>query len=281
MHGIASEAVAMEELAEWIRARYPGIYVKNLEVRSLLVNGFFSSIFMSLNEQVENVCKQLERDRNLENGFDLIGFSQGTQVTRGYLERCNSPQVRNWISLAGVNGGLFGEGMIPAVVDKALHKMPFDDWVQRTFTWAQMWKDPFDLPLYRNASEFMADVSNDRADKNPAYRANIIKLEHAVLFYSPNDDVIRPQAAGWFEFYRAGQDRDITPLKDSEGYLGDWLGLRTLAEAGRLVQYRSGCLHVEHVGRECKAFVEERIMPFLGNGGNSTRVIAEVRSRRG
>ena len=37
-----------------------------------------------------------------------IGFSQGTLITRGYIQLYNKPQVINYISLAGPQAGQFG-----------------------------------------------------------------------------------------------------------------------------------------------------------------------------
>lgn len=40
--------------------------------------------------------------------INLIGFSQGGIVTRGFLERCNNPPVLNYISWVSPQGGQFG-----------------------------------------------------------------------------------------------------------------------------------------------------------------------------
>lgn len=39
------------------------------------------------------------------NRFNAIGFSQGTLITRGYIERCNNPPVFNYIAWVGPQDG--------------------------------------------------------------------------------------------------------------------------------------------------------------------------------
>lgn len=217
-----------------------------------------------LKDQINDVCKQIKGDANLASGFDLIGFSQGTAITRGYIEFCNYPKVRHYISLAGVHGGIFGEGLIPKVVDRALAKIPYDFFVQHTFTFAQLWKDPFNLTEYLAKNIFFPNFNNEKPKTNQSYRLNILSLATMVLFYSPSDDVIRPQQAGWFEFYEPGQDTAVIPLTSSAQWDKDLLGIKSLADSNRLVKVESDCLHTEHVGEECKDFILTNIFQYIG-----------------
>lgn len=52
----------------------PGTYVHNAEVG----NGPADSLLMPMNQQVEELCKGIYADDKLKDGFNLIGFSQGT-----------------------------------------------------------------------------------------------------------------------------------------------------------------------------------------------------------
>ena len=45
---------------------------------------------------------------------------------------------------------------------------------------------------------------------------------------------MEPRESGHFEFYSPGQDKEIVPLKESPMYQEDWIGLKTLDEAGKL-----------------------------------------------
>ena len=49
-----------------------------------------------------------------------------------------------------------------------------------------------------------------------------------------DDTEVEPRETSHFEFYVPGQDTAILPLRESRIYQEDWIGLRTLDEAGRL-----------------------------------------------
>lgn len=82
-------------------------------------------IFMHMDDQVQTYCDNVRNDPNLANGyinkqndyfiliynisiirFNAIGFSQGTLITRGYVERCNDPPVFNYIGWVGPQDGI-------------------------------------------------------------------------------------------------------------------------------------------------------------------------------
>ena len=46
--------------------------------------------------------------------------------------------------------------------------------------------------------------------------------------------MVEPRESGHFEFYVPGQDKEILPLRESQLYLEDWIGLKALDESGRL-----------------------------------------------
>lgn len=61
-----------------------------------------------MNDQVEDFCSQIRSDPKLKDGFNLIGYSQGGLITRGFVERCNYPPVHNYITWSAPHGGTFG-----------------------------------------------------------------------------------------------------------------------------------------------------------------------------
>jgi len=190
----------MDTLVGWVQQALPGITIRNIEIG----DGTLSAIFMNLNKQVDNFAAQMAADPALQNGFNVLGYSQGTLITRGFIQRVNHPQAYNWISLAGPNGGQFGLGSIPEwllrFLSPLIRQIPYSCLVQDTFCFAQYWKNPFNQKSYLRNSVFLADINNERDTKNPAYKANLLTLQNAVLMFSDDDNVIRPQASGWFEF---------------------------------------------------------------------------------
>lgn len=65
------------------------------------ISGFIGNV----NSQVSSVCQILKSDPNLAGGFHAVGFSQGGQFLRAYIERCNDPPVLNYISMGGQHQG--------------------------------------------------------------------------------------------------------------------------------------------------------------------------------
>ena len=59
-----------------------------------------ASFFGNLTEQIDVVCKQLASDPILSTApaIDTIGFSQGGQFLRGYVEQYNNPPIQNLVS---------------------------------------------------------------------------------------------------------------------------------------------------------------------------------------
>jgi len=265
MHGHASNANSMNTLVGWVQQDLPGIYIKNVEIG----DGRLSAIFMNLNKQTEDFAEQLAADPALQNGYNMLGYSQGALITRAFVERFNSPQPYNWISLAGPNGGQFGLGTIPDwlfnLVAPLIRRIPYSPLVQSTFCFAQYWKNPFNFGFYLKRSKFLADINNERDVKNPLYKANMLKLNNAILMFSDTDNVIRPQISGWFEFYNAGQDKVCTQLDHTPFWTQDFIGIRALNEINRLQMFETDCLHDEHHQEPCKDFFYAHGIPFLNN----------------
>ena len=51
-----------------------------------------------------------------------------------------------------------------------------------------------------------------------------------------DDKVVQPRESAWHTFYAWGKPRtNVMLLNETDGYKGDWLGLRTLQEQGKLI----------------------------------------------
>lgn len=60
---------------------------------------------MNVNDQIDFAAKQIAADPKLKNGFNAIGFSQGSRFLRAYVQRYNTPAVKNLISIGGQHQG--------------------------------------------------------------------------------------------------------------------------------------------------------------------------------
>lgn len=62
----------------------PNSYVKSIRIGNNEVEDFESGYFVHPNKQVANVCQQIASDPKLKNGYNAVGFSQGSQFLYGF-----------------------------------------------------------------------------------------------------------------------------------------------------------------------------------------------------
>ena len=124
---------------------------------------------------------------------------------------------------------------------------------------ADYWKDASDQKTYLTRSRWLADLNNERSDKKEEYKQQMLTLERYVLVEATNDTTITPHVSESHGFYAWGSMEPV-PLRESEGYQGDFIGLKSLDEAGKLsiVTYPG-----DHLGFSPEWWAKE-ILPHLG-----------------
>jgi len=63
-------------------------------------------------------------------------------------------------------------------------------------------------------------------------------VEYGVFRIFGVDDIVIPDSSPWFQFFAEGQAKTVVPLKQSQAYLEDWLGVRTLDRQGSYSWYK-------------------------------------------
>lgn len=226
----------------------------------------WNSLFDDANEQVRQVCTDLKRQPQLRGGFDAIGLSQGGQLMRAYVERCNDPPVRRLITFGAQHYGvILPPGCLierdnnnnsttsslrsDNVETKWKLKYPKCHWwkriltsplivyserVQRHILPAQYYRDPKHLQLYLRRNHFLADINNEHPDrKNTTYRGNLAKLDKFVMYKFTEERAVVPPDSSWFG--HVDGKGDLIGMRESALYRADWIGLRELDEAGKLL----------------------------------------------
>ncbi len=74
-----------------------------------------------------------------------------------------------------------------------------------------------------------------------------------------------PQTSPIFSFFAPGNASEVVPFEQSGQYSGDWLGLRTLAQSGRLHFASVNCTHTGAPSAQCKSMIWPLTLPFLDN----------------
>ncbi|XP_014213008.2 palmitoyl-protein thioesterase 1-like [Copidosoma floridanum] len=124
-HGMGDSccfSFSLGQIRTILEEHLPGVYVKSVKIGDSLVKDVENSYFKNVNDQVREVCEELENDKMLSDGFNAIGFSQGAQFLQCFTYRV----------------------------------------VQNHLVQAEYWHDPLNEDVYKQNSIFLADINNER-----------------------------------------------------------------------------------------------------------------------
>ncbi|KAL2867290.1 palmitoyl-protein thioesterase family protein [Aspergillus lucknowensis] len=242
-HGLGDDYLrdGMKEIASFAESINPGTYVHLIHLGDSSSTDRQATFLGNVTEQIATVCEQLASDQILSTApaVNALGFSQGGQFLRGYVERCNNPPVRNLVTFGSQHNGIaeFQEcawnDFVCRGAEALLRVGRWSSLVQSRFVPAQYFRDPAELDAYLENSNFLADVNNERASKNATYKENLSKLNRFVMFMFEDDKVVHPKESAWFAEVNVTSG-EVVPLQEREIYMEDWLGLRELDEQGKL-----------------------------------------------
>lgn len=205
-------------------------------------NGDRSATFLgNVTEQVAKVCADLAAHPILSTApaIDALGFSQGGQFLRAYVQRCNNPPVRSLVTFGAQHNGIVDFrscGATDWLCKGAMALLRGNTWsgfVQGRLVPAQYYRNPDadEYAKYLEHSNFLADINNERVLKNRTYVDNLKRLENFVMYMFENDTVAIPKESAWFEEVNG---TEVTPLRARKMYREDWIGLRELDRKGAL-----------------------------------------------
>lgn len=242
-HGLGDsfQGSGLNEIASLAQEIHPETYIHIVQLADTDFADRQASFLGNVSAQVATVCEQLQNDTILRTApaINALGFSQGGQFLRAYIEQCNSPPVRNLVTVGSQHNGIseFQECKWSDLVCKGaeaiLHAGRWSDLVQGGFVPAQYYRDPEELDAYLEHSGFLADVNNERETKNATYRENLANLNRFAMLMFADDTVAHPKESAWFAEVNATSG-EVTKLQDRALYKEDWLGLRELDEKGAL-----------------------------------------------
>ncbi|KAK4144490.1 Alpha/Beta hydrolase protein [Dichotomopilus funicola] len=240
-HGLgdAFNADGMRDVAEIIDEVNSGTLVYPIRMDEDGSRDRYLSFVGNVTEQVDKVCSDLASHPILSTApaIDAVGFSQGGQFLRAYVERCNNPPVRSLITFGSQHNGItsFREcaptDWICRFAMAVLRGDAWSDRVQSSLVPAQYYRNPEEYEQYLEHSNFLADINNERPDKNPEYKKNLAQLDNFVMYMFEDDTTVIPKETAWFEEVNGTES---TPLRARKLYSEDWIGLRTLDRKGGL-----------------------------------------------
>jgi len=251
MHGVLANKNNMEEFKTLLENNFK-IKVYNLEVG----NGVFTSIFTSMNSQLEILCNEIYKIEELKDGFNFIGMSQGGLLARGYVQYCNKYPVYNLITLASPNGGVYYK--------TTLAENYYEPSTQAELSISNYWRDPYRYDLYLSNSTYLAELNQEKISDYCMNNLDIVNK--FLMIWSPNDEVIEPPQSGKLSLLQVVDEKlENIDLFDTDLYKKNTLGLKKMNEENRLTIFETNCMHAQHKEKICFEQIRSILQDFLIN----------------
>ena len=207
-HGLGDSAYApwLRDLKAELELTYPGMYVHLVALESRSVADRAATFVGDVNAQVARVAEQLAQVPELRHGFDAVGFSQGGQFLRAYVERFHAP-VRRLITFGSQHMGITAlpgcrdDDRLCEAVMQHIEQATYTDHAQTHMVVAQYFRDtrtPERFEEYVAHSRFLRDINNEGAAKNASYKEGLQRLEQFVMVRFSDDTTVRPPESAWF-----------------------------------------------------------------------------------
>ncbi|KAG8853466.1 hypothetical protein FRB91_004858 [Serendipita sp. 411] len=257
-HGLGDQYASpgMLDFIGLIKQVHPGIFIHSVRLSDEPSSDQRAGWFGNVNEQIAQVAEQISSIPELESGFDAMGFSQGGQFLRAYVERYNNPPVRNLITFGSQHMGISDlPGCKPTdflcrAAKNAAGAGVYTEWAQHHLVQAQYFRDHKHYDSYLRSNRFLADINNEAREepdpdnraskqslKNTTYATNLASLDNFVMILFNQDQTVIPKESAWFGSYEIPSDDDgttdppaIIHMRRQPLYKEDWIGLRTLDE---------------------------------------------------
>ena len=245
-HGLGDrfDNAGLTDVAALLQQVHPGTDARIISLGPTGADDQRASFIGNVTAQSDAVCAELSADPTLVNTrLDALGCSQGGLFIRGLIERCPALKFRSLVTFGSPHNGI---AQLPACgtwdlvckgAEGAFRSSKWSNWVQGNVVPAQYYREVDDNGLgseaYLNHSGWLAEVNNERAEKNKAYKKRLAKLDNFAMYMFEEDTTVVPRETSWFAEVNATTG-EVTDLQDRPMYKEDWLGLKELDKRGAL-----------------------------------------------
>lgn len=234
-HGIGDFCIrpGMSNIADFFSSKLDGVYVKCIETGGNVLDWFTSFI-----SQAEKGCEAIKHDKNFAGEFSVVGISQGALLARYIIEKCDMPgKVKRYVSIGGPQMGVAKfphceSGIFCNLVNGIIDKLVYFSLVQNFIGPAGYFKTNNKIDNYVNSSTFLADLNNEKKEKNENYKKRFLELEKILLIKFTEDTMIIPKETSQFRFYN--KENVVEDLEKSDFYINDYIGVRQLMEENKI-----------------------------------------------
>jgi palmitoyl-protein thioesterase len=222
-----------------------GVYSRCVPTGDNAITDTLNSFLMTMDGNVDEFATRVRADENLRGGFYAFGVSQGSNVIRGYIQRYNDPPVIGFMSLSSPIVGVAAFpycapdvpllGPICQILAEFLGSLAYLPLFQGFLFQANYYRDPtkLDTPEYRENSQ-LAAWNNEGVAVNNTYRENMLRTQQVIAVMALQDAVVWPVVGQQWGAPAPGQWADILPMRETDWYINDLFGLRSMDEQGRL-----------------------------------------------
>ncbi|KAL6125844.1 hypothetical protein ACLB2K_073895 [Fragaria x ananassa] len=189
--------------------------------------------------------------------------------------------VRNFISLAGPHAGtasipFCGSEWICVLLDNLIKSEIYSSYIQEHLAPSGYLKIPTDIAAYLKGCTFLPKLNNEICStRNSTYKERFTSLENLVLIMFEQDTILIPKETSWFGYYPDGAFDPILSAQETKLYTEDWIGLKTLDEAGKVKFINVSGNHLAITKSDMRKYV----VPYLEDGTSMQTMIAESSSQ--
>ncbi|KAG9159320.1 hypothetical protein Leryth_024489 [Lithospermum erythrorhizon] len=149
-------------------------------------------------------------------------------------------------------------GVLCKLVDWIIKFAIYCDFVQEHLAPAGYVKIPNDIDDYKSGCTFLPKLNNE-VFINSTYKERFSSLKNLVLIMFDGDTILVPKETSWFGYYPEGSWSPILSAQETTLYKEDWIGLKTLDEAGKVKFLKVPGTHLEISLKEMESY----ILPYL------------------
>uniref|UniRef100_A0A1I8PK54 palmitoyl-CoA hydrolase n=1 Tax=Stomoxys calcitrans TaxID=35570 RepID=A0A1I8PK54_STOCA len=259
LHGILSGSESMASLQRFIERQHPGTKVYNCDLFSNWnsLEGAWNQV-VEFRQYLDAIGKQHTE------GLVVLGYSQGGLIARAAIQTMPNHNVKVFISLSSPQAGQYGTSFLhlifPDLAAKTAYELFYSKIGQHTSV-GNYWNDPRKQELYLEYSVFLPYINNEITSSNSTdFKNALTRLDKVVLIGGPNDGVITPWQSSHFGYYN--DDMEVVPVNKRKIYTSDDIGLKTLADHGKLLIIVKPFVH-HLIWHTNKRVIQEVIMPHL------------------